>query len=119
MHILTKAALAATAIAGAAALGGCTDRGYGYTGVSVGYSAGYGDPYWGWYDDYYYPGTGYYVYDQYRRPYRWTSTQQRYWTDRQRAYSNRTRSRATTSNWSDFARATANIARENRRTRRD
>jgi hypothetical protein len=122
--------------------GACASYGpYGYGGIGVGYGSGYGGygynsgygyspygysnygygqpAYYGWNDGYYYPGTGYYVYDQYRRPYRWTSTQQRYWTDRQRAYSNRTRSRATTSNWSDFARATANIARENRRTRRD
>lgn len=81
-------------------LAACTD-GYGYSGVSVGYGSGgyyddyydpyygngyyssaYGDPYWGWYGDYYYPGTGYYVYDRYRRPYRWNDSQRRYWESR-------------------------------------
>lgn len=106
------------------------NNGYGYSpyGYSSGYgyspygysNYGYGQPaYYGWNNGYYYPGTGYYVYDQYRRPYRWTSTQQRYWTDRQRSYGTRTRSQATTSNWSDFKRGLAERAVENhRRTRR-
>jgi hypothetical protein len=76
-------------------LGGCVDD-YGYGGMSVGYGAGYyGDPYYdgfgygglsnyGWYGDYYYPGTGIYEYDSYRRPYRWTDSQRRYWSARQR-----------------------------------
>ncbi|WP_241656390.1 hypothetical protein [Sphingomonas oligophenolica] len=79
----------------------CTD-GYGYSGLSVGYGSGsyygdgydtgygygsgydsgYGSPYYGWYNDYYYPGTGIYVYDQYRRPYRWNDGQRRYWEGR-------------------------------------
>lgn len=70
----------------------CTD-GYGYSGVGLGYGSGYyGDPYYGdpyyyggapygvglggtfgWYDNFYYPGTGVYVYDQYRRPRRWNN----------------------------------------------
>ena len=33
---------------------------------------GYGSPYYGWNDGFYYPGTGYYVYDRDRRPHRWT-----------------------------------------------
>ncbi|HYE29248.1 MAG TPA: hypothetical protein VEA61_13590, partial [Allosphingosinicella sp.] len=67
-------------------------RGYGYGGVSVGYGGGYCDPYWddcygggyydpwyGWYDGYYYPGWGFFVYDQWRRPHRWNDYQRRYW----------------------------------------
>jgi len=77
-------------------LGGCVDDGYGYSSVSVGYGApgyygdyysdfydgGYGMPYYGWYGGYYYPGSGYYVYDRYRRPHRWTGSQQYYWQNR-------------------------------------
>ncbi|MDQ2892222.1 MAG: peptidase [Pseudomonadota bacterium] len=84
----------------------CTD-GYGFSGLSVGYGSGgygsggyygdgydsgygygngynsaYGAPYYGWYNDYYYPGTGIYVYDQYRRPFRWNDGQRRYWEGR-------------------------------------
>ena len=36
---------------------------YGYSTAMVRLRYGYGSPY-GWYDGYYYPGTGYYVYDQ-------------------------------------------------------
>ena len=36
--------------------------------------------YYGWYDNYYYPGSGYYVYDSYRRPYAMTTTQRAYWS---------------------------------------
>ncbi|MBZ6382118.1 MAG: hypothetical protein LBE63_10240 [Sphingomonas sanguinis] len=80
--------------AGLMALGGCTD-GYGYSGVSVGagygggyapgyYGGGYGyaPSYFGWYDNFYYPGTGVYVYDRYRRPYRWNDGQRAYWEGR-------------------------------------
>ncbi|MBX3594114.1 hypothetical protein [Sphingomonas sp.] len=102
---------------GAAALGlaACTD-GYGYSGVSVGYgSAGYagtyGDPYWGWYDGYYYPGTGYYVYDNYRRPMRWSDGQRRYWEQRRQGW--RGDRRAMRDNWRDYRRD-----RRDRRPRR-
>ena len=86
----------------------CTN-GYGYNGVSVGYNSGYydngyGDPgyasYYGWYGDYYYPGTGYYVYDRYQRPYRWNDGQRRYWETRRGAFGNR----AVRDNWNDFRR---------------
>lgn len=66
--------LALTGLLGglAMATAACTD-GYGYSGLGVGYGAGYyddpyyagggwgggyGAPYYGWYGDYYYPGTG-------------------------------------------------------------
>ena len=79
--------LMAIGLAGALALGGCAyDDGYGYGGVSVGSGyyggGGYYDPYYGpgyyqpglysgWYDGFYYPGSGYYVYDRGGRRSRW------------------------------------------------
>jgi hypothetical protein len=64
-------------------------NGYGYGGgypaYGYGYPAGYGygyQPYYGWYDNFYYPGTGYYVYDRYRNPYPWNDDQRRYWEGR-------------------------------------
>lgn len=96
--VLGRKSLAAM-FAGLMALGGCTD-GYGYSGVSVGagygggyapgyYGGGYGyaPSYFGWYDNFYYPGTGVYVYDRYRRPYRWNDGQRAYWEGRRGAWS--------------------------------
>lgn len=95
---------------------GCTE-GYGYTGLDVGYGApgyGYGDGYYGagydgygygypsgfgWYNDFYYPGSGIYVYDQYRRPYRWNDSQRRYWEGRRGSYRG-----DRDGNWAGFAR---------------
>lgn len=97
--VLGRKSLAAAMFAGLMALGGCTD-GYGYSGVSVGagygggyapsyYGGGYGyaPSYFGWYDNFYYPGTGVYVYDRYRRPYRWNDGQRAYWEGRRGAWS--------------------------------
>ena len=106
--------LAAVAATGAAALSGCSTYdpyGYGYSGVSVGigtggYYGGYGGgyyggyrgygygypsygyaaPYAGWYNNYYYPGTGVIVYDRYRRGHRWNDDQRRYWEQRRAQY---------------------------------
>jgi hypothetical protein len=78
-----RRSLAALALAGAAlALGGCVDDGYGYGGVYGGggfygpsyydggvYGAGW--PSYGWYDGFYYPGSGLYVYDRGGRRSRW------------------------------------------------
>lgn len=83
--------------------------GYGYGGAHAGYD-GYCDPYWddcygghggygygdnwyGWYDDYYYPGWGIYIYDQWRRPYRWSDDHRRYWETRRHRFGDR--------NWND------------------
>lgn len=92
------------------ALGGCTD-GYGYSGVGLGWGGGgfvddgwgggfgggfapgfgggfgngfIGGPYdyFGWNDGFFYPGAGVYVYDQFRRPFRWNGQQQRFWQGR-------------------------------------
>ncbi len=117
-------------LAGTVALGGCAYGGYGpYGGMSVGVGydsgygyggyggggypygtyGGYGDPYYGWYDNYYYPGTGYYVYDSYRRPHRWNNNQQRYWSQRREQVTSAQRTQGTASNratirenWSGF-----------------
>jgi hypothetical protein len=102
---------------GSAALAGCADYGYGGYGsglsVGLGYGGGYGgyggyygDPYFGWYDNYYYPGTGIYVYDTYRRPHRWSDSQQRYWSQRRNTVlsDSRTRNRNLSENWSGFDR---------------
>lgn len=79
--------IAGAVVAGGMTLGGCYDSGYGYGGVSAGYGPGYydgrwGDPYWGWYGDYYYPGRGAYVYDRQRRRSQWNDDQRRYWQGR-------------------------------------
>ena len=105
LHLRTAAVLLAAGIG----LGGCaTYSPFGYgNGVSVSYGDRYYDPYYsgygagyapyGWYDGYYYPGAGYYVYDQYRNPYYWNDYQRRYWTVRQKDPSVR-------EVWTDFAR---------------
>ena len=115
------------AAAGALALGGCAYGDYGY-GVGVGYgdygyspygygyaspyygygynSSYYGSPYFGWYNDYYYPGTGVYVYDSYRRPHMWTDSQRSYWTSRRQAATTSSK-RTLTENWSGFDRRKA------------
>jgi hypothetical protein len=89
--LMRKLLLLIVPLAGAAALGGCAEDkygaypyGYGYGGV--GYSAAWGDPYWGWYGDYYYPGTGIYIYDvqRHRRP--WTDDQRHYWEGRRQGW---------------------------------
>src|SRR5687768_4553496 len=57
---------------------------YGY-GSRYGYGSGYGYgymPYYGWYNGFYYPGTGYYVYDRNRRPRQLTEAERRYWAER-------------------------------------
>ncbi|MBB4098451.1 hypothetical protein [Sphingomonas kyeonggiensis] len=101
MRFPLKSTILAAGIAGAALLGGCVDDGYGYGGgrVAVGYNAGWGDPYWGWYGDYYYPGTGYYVYDRYRARHRWNDVQRGYWEGRRGTWRGDQRWR---SNWRDF-----------------
>lgn len=126
--------------AGALALGGCAygDLGYGlgygdygwggpYVGVGYGgyygsgyygsgyYDMGYGAPYYGWYDNDYYPGTGYYVYDTYRQPHVMTSTQRAYWSSRSPALSTRSETRVR-ANWSGFNRRGGN-SNESRRRR--
>lgn len=101
MHKITKAALVAAALAGAATLASCTTGRGGYTGVQVGYNASWGDPYWGWNEDYYYPGTGVYVYTTDRRRVRWNDAQRGYWEGRRGNWRGDRRWR---SNWKEFRR---------------
>lgn len=95
--------------------------GYGYPG----YYGGFGAPYFGWYDNYYYPGTGIYVYDSYRRPHVWSETQQRYWTQQRTRALNTTSTASTTTrptireNWSGFNRQTATDRATARTERRE
>src|SRR3546814_1750331 len=46
------------------------------------YRPGY---YGGWYDGYYYPGSGYYVYNRSGHRQRWSEGQRRYWEGRREA----------------------------------
>jgi hypothetical protein len=102
MPNLLKSSLVAAGLIGAATLAGCAgDRGYGYSGVSVGYNAAWGDPYWGWNGDYYYPGTGVYVYDRQRRRHNWDDAQRGYWENRRSSWRGDRSNRA---NWHDFRR---------------
>lgn len=115
----------------------CTN-GYGYGGASLGYGSGYyADPYYdggygagyagygggyggyggggfGWYNDFYYPGTGMYVYDRNRRPFRWNDGQRRYWQGRPGW--NRSGGRA---NWNGFQQQYRGDVRDNRQAYRN
>lgn len=102
-----RIALAALALIGGVSLSGC-NQGYGYSGVSLGYAGGYGGPvygnsYWGWNGGYYYPGSGVYVYDRYRRPLRWNGAQQAYWEGRRAGWQG-ARNAQIRDNWRDFDR---------------
>lgn len=94
--MFTKQIVASLVFASALALGGCYDDGYGYgySRVSVGYGAV--APY-GWYDGYYYPGSGYWLYDRGGHRHRWNDDHRRYW-DGRRAQSGNWRG-ATTRPW--------------------
>ena len=132
---------------GALALGGCAYGGLGLgLGYGGGYGYGYGSPYYGgygygsaitaatatavrlrrlwlrlayygWYDNYYYPGTGYYVYDSYRRPHAMTTTQRHYWTRAQPriATTSGARRPRASPNWSGFNRRQTAAAERSRR----
>lgn len=87
---------AAIALA-ALALGGCSNYGgRGYSRVSLGYGYPHRS-YYGWYDDYYYPGAGYYLYDRYGTRHRWNDGQRRYWEGRRDGHRHR-------ENWSGYHR---------------
>ena len=86
--------------AAALPLGGCASDGYGYGYGYDAYDRDWGDPYWGWYGDYYYPGVGIYVYDSQRRQHRWNDGQRRYWESRRSHW--RGPHGASRSNWGDL-----------------
>ena len=71
-------------ISASLALAACsTTDGYGYGSYYGGSYGAYGSgPNYGWYDDYYYPGNGYYVYDRGGTRHRWNQNQRRYWESR-------------------------------------
>jgi len=93
----------AIALAASLSLTACYNDGYGHSRVSVGYGASY-PSYYGWYDDFYYPGTGYYVYDRGGHRQRWNDRQSRYWTERQRNFrgADRADRRQLRNNWQAF-----------------
>jgi hypothetical protein len=89
-------------LAASAGLGACTNMGpFGGIGVGVGsspygygygspYGYGYGSPYgsyyagypyYGWYDGFYYPGSGYWIYDPDGNQFPITERQANYWTN--------------------------------------
>jgi hypothetical protein len=118
LAVFASLSLSGCAYGGYGGYSGYGGYGGGYSGLSIGYSSpyygsGYGNPYYGagygygspygWYDNFYYPGSGYYVYDTYRRPRVWTNSQQRYWTAR-RAQTVRTTTTTVNPNWSGFNR---------------
>jgi hypothetical protein len=78
-----------------------TDTGYsvGYVGGGY-YNRSWGEPYWGWYGNYYYPGVGVYVYDVHHRRIPWTVEQQRYWAGRRGSWHGGPNTVHT--NWRDF-----------------
>ena len=87
---------------------------YGYAGYGGGYGSPYGygyDPY-GWYGNYYYPGSGNYVYDRDRRRHVMTDEQRRHWRALFARFGNNrtggttatTQSVAPRENWSGFNR---------------
>jgi hypothetical protein len=117
-----KSTILRPAIIAVAALGlaGCSSYddgyGYGYSRVSLGYSnyGGYGTPYYyGWYDGYYYPGTGYYLYDRYGSRYRWSDRYRNYWEAR------RPSGRSYRDNWSGYRQERREDRRDWRRDRRE
>lgn len=98
---------------------------YGYSGVSLGWGYdggyyspyGYGYPYYGsyyggydpfgWYGNYYYPGTGVFIYDSYHHAHHWNGDQSHYWTTRRSNWEGRTGTTWHHDNWSGFHRSGA------------
>ena len=124
-------------LAAAAGLGACNYHdGYGYSRVSVGYSSGgYCDPYWddcyyrrgyrrgyydpwyGWYDNHYYPGIGIFVYDRWGRRHHWGDHHRRFWEGRRHHWRGRNWHDRRWENWSGF-RHRRDGHRDHRRWRR-
>lgn len=77
----------AAASFGLAACADYYDRPYGYSSAAVGYGAGYySQPYYGWYQNYYYPGTGIYIYDRRGVRQRWSGAHRNYWQGQRQYY---------------------------------
>lgn len=142
--IVPRVRAAALALAASCGLAACSyDDGYGYGGMSVGYGSGYYgsyyddyyDPYYGggygypsyygWYGGYYYPGTGYYVYDRGGRRHRWDDRQRRHWegrrdhAQRDGSWSRDRGDRARGGNWSGYNRNRSGSSSAPRQSWRD
>lgn len=78
LRIAILTAAASLGLAGCATNDGYYGRGY----YDSGYAVGYGSPYYGWNDGFYYPGTGYYVYDRGGVRHSWNDRQRSYWEGR-------------------------------------
>jgi hypothetical protein len=122
-----KAAL--VVLAASAGLGACTTFGspYGGSGVSVGlgYGSPYGDygygspygygygspygygyggyPYFGWHDGFYYPGSGYWMYDPWGHQHPITREQNHFWSEQLRKWRDAAGVQATTEVKQDFS----------------
>ena len=107
--ILRPAIIATLTLGAALGLAGCSsyDDGYGYSRVSLAYGNAY-PSYYGWYDNYYYPGTGYYIYDRSGSRYRWNDRYRTYWEARRPSGRYR-------DNWSGYRREWRQERREDRR----
>lgn len=115
-RIATVAVIGAAAIFTTSCASYGTRYGGGYSSATIGYSSTFGNPYWGWYGDYYYPGTGVYVYTRDRNRLRWTHAQRRYWEGRRSAW--RGDRRELRDNWRDFRQDRRADNRDFRRDRR-
>ena len=98
--------------------GGYGGYGYGYPYGGYGYGGyGYGgyDPF-GWYGDFYYPGSGIYVYDRYRHRHAWNDDQRHHWTDRRNRWQARNNGTTSTENWSGWDRSRSQYRNRNNAT---
>lgn len=109
--MISRVRTIAVAALAPALLGGCMMSDGLYGGMSVGagdygyepygypygydpYGGYYGGPAYGWYDNYYYPGNGIYVYDRGGRAYRMRDKDRAYWEARREARAERREDRA-------------------------
>ena len=124
-------------LAASAGMAGCTNLGP-YGGIGVGVGSGYGsyggygyDPYYagygygsgygynpyGWYNGYYYPGSGYWVYDRDKNRRPLTAAERAYWNERikermrdRRGLNGTSSTAAVKENWTGFDRPTTTTA---------
>jgi hypothetical protein len=69
---------------------------YGYAGYGSGYGSAYGYDPFGWYNGYYYPGSGYYVYDRDHHRRVMTPEERAFWLNQLRRFGAKTGSTTTT-----------------------
>jgi hypothetical protein len=121
--------IALLSVAAALSLGACaTDGAYAGGDVGLGFNDayydpsacwnygfsdfGYNGPYCGWYDGYFYPGSGIYVYGRDRQPHIWSDPQKSHWTDqREQWHNNSTLGARTALGMSDGSAVSRPIAR--------